>query len=461
MFKLEKLLSRFIISFHILFFFQVLFFITLEKFFFYSSIENSLQNYKFYLISILSIFIIYIFLIKKFNSFQKFNELELQNLSTVCNIVIIIVLLSSVLYLICKILPIYNYLDFSDVYSKYSISCILISLRSAFLNVDNIVVDKNFQNFYNIFSPLSTLGINLLHILVFLLIFFYERFKKSNFLILFAIFFSLFVYFLATQSKNVILNVFIFSFSLTVCKFILHNKITINPLISISFFCFFIIFSNYFAKQNCYENIGEAVWEDYGNSYLIESEYGKVPPNGGEMFPLKRKSVPEIWHMRYSDLVMFQEFLYYMLTGKLQGEYIYENIKRDFVNHTVIQKTIHSFTRDFGINQKMPLFEKYKKSAGGVSFLHLVWFDYWYFGLLLFVLVFVLLVKVSLHKKFNFNEICQIFNIFLITVFFFIFLQMMNWYSIEIMNSRFIFLNFFIFLIIFFKKNIILKKTEI
>ena len=42
--------------------------------------------------------------------------------------------------------------------------------------------------------------------------------------------------------------------------------------------------------------------------------------------------------MRYSDLVMFQEFLYYMLTGKLQGEYIYENIKRDFVNHTVIQK---------------------------------------------------------------------------------------------------------------------------
>lgn len=458
MFNLEKLFSRFIISFHILFFLQVLFFISLEKFFFYSSVENSLQNYKFYLISIFSIFVIYIFLIKKFNSFQKFNELELQNLSIVCNSVIIIVLLSSVLYLVCKILPIYNFLDFNN---QNSIFCIPLSIRYAFLNIDNIIVSKNLTNFYNIFSPLSTLGINLLHILVFLLIFFYEKLKKLNFFILFVIFFSLLVYFLTTQSKNVILNVFIFSFSLTVCKFILYNKITIKPLILISLFCFSIIFSNYYAKQNCLETARANVWEDYGNSYLIQSEYDRVPPNGGEMFPLKRKSVPEIWHMRYSDLVMFQEFLYYMLTGKLQGEYIYENIKRDFVNHTVIQKTIHSFTRDFGINQKMPLFEKYKKSAGGVSFLHLVWFDYWYFGLLLFVLVFVLLVKVSLHKKFNFNEICQIFNIFLITFFFFIFLQMMNWYSIEIMNSRFIFLNFFIFLIIFFKKNIILKKTEI
>ena len=94
------------------------------------------------------------------------------------------------------------------------------------------------------------------------------------------------VYFLTTQSKNVILNVFIFSFSLTVCKFILYNKITIKPLILISFV--FLLFSLItMQNKNCLETARANVWEDYGNSYLIQSEYDRVPPNGGEMFPLK------------------------------------------------------------------------------------------------------------------------------------------------------------------------------
>ena len=163
-----------------------------------------------------------------------------------------------------------------------------------------------------------------------------------------------------------------------------------------------------------------------------------------DMLPLLKKKSNETLKIKNSnENLMMQEFLTYMLTGKHQGEYIYTNIDREFISNTVFQKTLHLILRDFKKpNIKMPLFEKYKKAPGGVSLLHMLWYDYWYFGILFFIGLFVLLIKLLTQKLFSRYNLNYFIVIFTITIFFYNFLLIFNWYGLETMNSGLFFLIF-------------------
>ena len=107
----------------------------------------------------------------------------------------------------------------------------------------------------------------------------------------------------------------------------------------------------------------------------------------------------------------------------------------------------------------MPLFEKYNKAPGGVSLLHMLWYDYWYFELF-FIGLFVLLIKLLTQKLFSRYNLNYFIVIFTITIFFYNFLLIFNWYGLETMNSRFIFFDFLITLaMLFFINKKELSKT--
>lgn len=449
---------------------QIIFFSTIENFFLYKSVDDQFLQLKFYINNILIILVFFVFFFKSNKNQTNFVFPKFISNNKFLFYLTIIVLISSFFYLICKSIIIYHGYYAEDNPRSF-FACFFLQVRGFYVQNLSVVPDGNFKLFYEIVSPISTIGINFLHGIVFFIIFFYKKLNKLNLLFSFiVVFFALLIYFLTTGSKNVILNFFIFSTSIFICKIILHKKIVILPYLVFAITSFAIVKGYYSSKIFCYKEISPILDE----VSFIAVEYEGILADGTmdenkkkyysniDMLPLLKKNPNEIWKINNSnESSMMQEFLRYMLTGKHQGEYIYTNIDREFISNTVFQKTLHLILRDFKKpNIKMPLFEKYNKAPGGVSLLHMLWYDYWYFGIVFFIGLFVLLIKLLTQKLFSRYNLNYFIVIFTITIFFYNFLLIFNWYGLETMNSRFIFFDFLITLaMLFFINKKELSKT--
>ena len=147
-----------------------------------------------------------------------------------------------------------------------------------------------------------------------------------------------------------------------------------------------------------------------------------------------------------------------MLTGKVNGEYMLQNVDRPFIGNVILSKTLNVLTRDF----KKNLFDvkvNWPKSRGGISFLHLLWYDFGYFGILIFITFLFICLNVIIKNQiihFKSKSTNSLVLFYILAVFFYIFVQFFNWYALETINSRFIFFNLLIFIIYL---NYKLKKT--
>ena len=149
----------------------------------------------------------------------------------------------------------------------------------------------------------------------------------------------------------------------------------------------------------------------------------------------------------YFSNVTLNYTLWYLLTGKVNGEYILKNVDRPVIGNIIIAKTLNIFTRDLG-KQIIPVKVDWIKSWGGVSFLHLLWYDFGYFGIVLFALLIsttVLLVSNINFTNSYLDKIKFIIILYILIIFFYIFVQFFNWYALETINSRFIFFDLLIF----------------
>ena len=153
----------------------------------------------------------------------------------------------------------------------------------------------------------------------------------------------------------------------------------------------------------------------------------------------------------FSDVTL-NHTLWYLLTGKINGEYILLNVERPIVGSVIVSKTLNIFSRDIG-KQIMPVKVEWSKAWGGISFLHLLWYDFYFFGVPMFLMIFVCLILLcskTKSKNSNLDIINLLCIIFIMLIFFYIFIQFFNWYALETINSRFIFFNFLALIIFFY-----------
>ena len=124
--------KRFFLAIFFIFFLQVIFFSFLEKLFLYKSVEDQFLQLKFYITNLLIISVFFVFFFKSKKNqinliFPKFNSKN--EFLFYLNI---IVLVSSVFYLVCKLIIIY-YGYISEPNNQFFLDCLLIKVRSYYL----------------------------------------------------------------------------------------------------------------------------------------------------------------------------------------------------------------------------------------------------------------------------------------------------------------------------------------
>jgi len=461
-----NIVKRTLVTFWIFFLFQTIFFLILEDLFPLSQFSVPIFYYDFYIFNLffsgfLIIFII--FFIKKVKNNFTFSYFDKINFNKLLRPFLYLTIIGIILTLYSKYL-LFGEKLLSEIFNhEYSIYCIQVKIRGYWLANDSLISsDKNKLLLYNLLSPIGTILINFYHILIFSLFFFKIKLRK-NFLFIFTIIIAILVYLFATGSKNIILNTFTFAFSCFLICFIIkrldYNKcLTFLFFIFLTFFLVFFIqkfrtectkfysdynFNNEFINTSPLDNKKNV--EDRGRYILYEKEYSSKILN-----LLNIKS--------YNYNVTLNYTLFYLLTGKINGEYMLHNIKRPLYGDIFISKTVNLFSKDFN-KQLIPVKVYWVKSGGGISLLHILWYDYNYLGIILFIGIFTFSLFLCSRYKSN-NSINNLLKsmifIYLLMLFFYNSIQLFNWYALETINSRFIFFNLLIFVLYLYYK---IKKS--
>ena len=464
--ELNRLIKRTLIIFWFLFFIQVIFFLILEDLYPYTIFSTPTYFYNFYLINLLltAIFIIFIIYISRKKNDVLFSyEYESVNIDNALNFILILTSLGIILSLTAKYILFGDNLISEFYYGNKDFNCLIINIRHLWLENRSLISNDNAKLIiYNILSPVGTILINFFYILIFCLFFFKIKIKKKIICyILIAL--SLITYIFITGSKNTAFNTFSFIFALTIICLII-KKLNFNNLFLFIFFSVFVlsvIAGVQIARTEC--SISSAEDKIY-NTKIEFKNAEKIYPtkkidqeknisNTGKYFLYKKNYdsiiLKKLVNTSYLDDVNVNYTLFYLLTGKVNGEYMLQNVDRPFIGNVILSKTLNVLTRDF----KKNLFDvkiNWPKSRGGISFLHLLWYDYGYFGILIFITFLIILLNVTIKNQiinFKSKSTNSLVLFYILAVFFYIFVQFFNWYALETINSRFIFFNLLIFII--------------
>ena len=491
--ELNRIIQRTLIIFWFLFFIQVIFFLILEDLYPYTIFSTPTYFYNFYLINLLlsAIFIIFIiYMSRKKNDVFFSYEYQGLNIDNALNFIIIITSLGIILSLIAKYILYGDKILSGFYYGNKDINCLIINVRHLWLENRSLISNDDTKLIiYNILSPVGTILINFFYILIFCLFFFKIKIKKKIICyILIAL--SLITYMFITGSKNTAFNTFSFIFALTIICLII-KKLNFNNLflfIFFSVFTFLVIavvqiartecsisgakdkvyntkmeFKNSVTKFGAAEPKTQVNLVDMALSDLIdENDQKKNISNTGKYILYKKNYdsiiLKKLVNTSYLDDVNVNYTLFYLLTGKVNGEYMLQNVDRPLIGNVILSKTLNVLTRDF----KKNLFDvkvNWPKSRGGISFLHLLWYDFGYFGILIFITFLFICLNVTIKNQiinFKSKSTNSLVLFYILAVFFYIFVQFFNWYALETINSRFIFFNLLIFI---FYLNYKLKKT--
>jgi hypothetical protein len=352
----------------------------------------------------------------------------------------------------------------SEIFNhEYSIYCIQVKIRSYWLANDSLISsDKNKLLLYNLLSPIGTILINFYHILIFSLFFFKIKLRK-NFLFIFTIIIAILVYLFATGSKNIILNTFTFAFSCFLICYII-KRLDYNKCLTFLFFIFLTFFLVFFIQKLRTECTKSYSDYNFNNEFINTSPLNnkKNVEERGRYILYEKEYSSKILNLlnikSYNYNVTLNHTLFYLLTGKINGEYMLHNIKRPLYGNIFISKTVNLFSKDFN-KQLIPVKVYWVKSGGGISLLHILWYDYNYLGIILFIGIFTFsLFLCSRYKSDNSinNLLKSMIFIYLLMLFFYNSIQLFNWYALETINSRFIFFNLLIFVLYLYYK---IKKS--
>lgn len=480
--KLYNVVTRTLVTFWIFFLLQTIFFLILEDLFPLTQFSEPIFYYDFYILNLFfsGLFIIFvIFFIKKVKKFFFFLYLDKINFNKLLRPFLYLTIIGIIFTLYSKYLLFGERLLLEFFNYEYKISCIQVKIRSAWLANDSLISsDKNKLLLYNLFSPIGTILINFYYILIFSLFFFKIELRNKIFFI-FTIVIAILVYLSTTGSKNIILNTFTFSFSCFLICFII-KRLDYNKCLTFLFFIF-LTFSLVFLIQKlrteCSKN-----YSDY--NFYSEFKNIKSPNNKKNIGENNKKNLEEynkkniqqrgryiLYEKEYSSKILnllniksynydvtLNYTIFYLLTGKINGEYMLHNIKRPLYGDIFISKTANLFSKDFN-KHLIPVKVYWSKSAGGISLLHILWYDYNYLGIILLIGIFTFsLFLCSSYKSDNSinNLLKSMILIYLLILFFYNSIQLFNWYALETINSRFIFFNLLIFVLYLYYK---IKKS--
>ncbi len=486
---IQNVIKRFLSIFIVLFLLQITFFYFLQDLFKWTIFDQEKTFFYFYVINYFVALLTVCLIFRYYKNENKFSlKLDYINFNEISFKIVCLVYLGIILSILSKSLLYYdffsdNLLDNSSVYltgsSDYNSSCFLMNVRSLWrINIDLLSDNHLFILLYNVFSPIGTLLLNLQAVLFLLFYVLSSKIsKRIYFLIFFTLLLNLLVYSVIVSSKNIIFNFFTLNLSFFIIAIVL-KKINSKKILASIFFCFMCIFLTFFfqlQRTNC-----SAIDQpDYGSTIEFENKYMDFEGDVQEKI-IQEKNIKEsgryflhereskiIKHLKSKQIedVTINYSLYYLLTGKINGEYILANVKRPLIGNIIFSKTINIFSKD--LNTKIvDVNVNWPKAWGGISFLHLLWYDYFYFGIALFILFFIFLCSIVFKlgpKNFIFEEIRSLLVIYLLIIFSFIFIQFFNWYSLETINSRFLFFNLLVFIFYIYikiKKNLNEKNKQ-
>ena len=223
-----------------------------------------------------------------------------------------------------------------------------------------------------------------------------------KFISVFTIFISVLIYSVIVGSKNILFNTFSFSLCCLILNFIFKNlnftKIFFTILICI--YSILIVFVFQATRTSC----SSVDQPDYSTEIEFENkskdlninkqaqQKDNIKKTGRYILEKKNynsKFLALFGKNDYFSNVTLNYTLWYLLTGKKNGEYILYNIERPKIGSVIIAKSLNIISRDFG-KQILPVKVEWLKSWGGISFLHLLWYDFYFFGVPIFL---ILLVK--------------------------------------------------------------------
>ncbi len=474
------LIKRVLITFWILFCIQIFIFLILEDIFPYTIFKETTFFYSFYFKNlfysgIAIIIIIYFF--KKIVKEKISIIIEEIDFNLISKIFIYLTLLGVLASSISKYLLYGDQIVHHYIENPGNINCIISSFRGLWkVNRELLADSPNILLIYNILSPIGTILINFFSVLMVIIFFFSSRVKnRINFFLILSISVTILFYCLMVGSKNILFN----SFSLSLCCLIIsyivgmldYKRILI--FFFFSFLCFCLVFLFQQTRTNC-SKINQPNYDttiEFENKITEKSKENEdiqienIEITGRYLLNLKdyKPQILKLINVKdYFSNVTINHTLWYLLTGKVNGEYILKNVDRPVIGNIIIAKTLNIFTRDLG-KQIIAVKVDWIKSWGGVSFLHLLWYDFSYFGIVLFVLIIsaiILLVsKINIPRP-NLDKIKFILILYLLIIFFYIFVQFFNWYALETINSRFIFFDLLIFKIYLITKINIKNKLK-
>ena len=448
-FFIKNIISRALLIFFALFSIQILFFLILEDIFIFTIFPEKVYFLDFYIINILvtafTILIILFILNKKFSDKKIEVNIQIIDLNKIIKIVILITFLGIILSLIAKFFLygdklIHHYIIQKDIH----ISCIFTSIRHFWLDNTTLISESsNKLILYNLFSPLGTIFLNFYFILIFLYLFFQTKLsKKLKFISVFTIFISVLIYSVIVGSKNILFNTFSFSLCCLILNFIFKNlnftKIFFTILICI--YSILIVFVFQATRTSC----SSVDQPDYSTEIEFENkskdlninkqaqQKDNIKKTGRYMLEKKNynsKFLALFGKNDYFSNVTLNYTLWYLLTGKKNGEYILYNIERPKIGSVIIAKSLNIISRDFG-KQILPVKVEWLKSWGGISFLHLLWYDFYFFGVPIFLILLVSLIFFASKLKFktsNFGVINFLCIAYIMLIFFYVFFQFFNW----------------------------------
>lgn len=387
----------------------------------------------------------------------------------------ILTFIGLVIFIISKSLLYYDLLDFKGE----KISCLIINIR-------DIWTSQNFNSYtfkliYSFISPIGTILINNSFLLIFFLFEDLSKYKRSQISFLFFnLIFSIAIYFFFTQSKNIIYNFLAFSLTVYFIHIILFNSFQHKKIFIIFLISIFPIFFNFFNKQICFTSKINSfnLINNTNNIYAFRNDIYGYPefPKSSEFIFLKdckniylnrvyETSTPFLpcARIKHSEIKIINDiydkklnnpkFLIlstteqYLLNAKQQGDYFYELInakqKDREKSNLIISKVLRNILMLNQFKEKYNF--NYAEWQGEVSFYHLLWLDYGNFGLFYLLVLLIMPIYFLLRWKKIENLIIIFFLKYIIILIVILFIQSFNWFFIEVVNTKFIFFNLFIF----------------
>ena len=409
-------------------------FITIEYFFPYSYIEN----YNFLSVNLIYILNSFIHLIIAVPAYYFFKDKDISlKIEFDENITIFFQILSliGIFFFIIKIYYLLESLPIIEYTSKDLLCSIGNRLRYTWIQNRSDLPD-----IYFILSPIGTSLINSIYVLLFINILFKNVDRKILILNYILIFIGIFLQFYFLNSKNAILNIFLFTLVFYLLRFFkFKKKIISKSILIILFSAILLIFFKFSLQNQC---------GYYAKPSFEKQNQFENPKNHNKFFKnvLYKKNDLYIRDIIKNNSIVLNIF-YYATSAKQNSDLLFSKIEENEIkrNHFLIKIFISTFFKRiikkfheislYDYRYELANLYDYKKPPGGLGLLTFAYLDYKYFGI--FLINFVFLILLLLNLKF--------YNLYILTFYFYHILISMIFVGFRIFNSPFILLILFLY----------------